>query len=306
MQFPLRTTIGPYCYLLFTISLCDVLLYAVNAKDAVHDIDNFKNKDIVLKNVLPDLSALNYASIRDSTSGYFEKLLAAWNTLKYPQSMILKGVLHFISKWKKNRGYRFSVFADVPFTVVVPNVDIATIDREKLPEFIQEHLIIGEAFSTFNEDDVYGNCNKRAVRFTHMGDKFKESIWTLNDHNITRTAVLNKQCSVIYIDGVLGDKKTLFSKRNIHDNNNRCAHVLEKKTQPIVWIEILSVAAIYGRYNAPQRLEWKNATKEEMGQDKQSAKMNALSTFLMGMRTGTKVFQHFLSKSNLSHLIDGN
>lgn len=98
MQFPLRTTIGPYCYLLFTISLCDVLLYAVNAKDAVHDIDNFKNKDIVLKNVLPDLSALNYASIRDSTSGYFEKLLAAWNTLKYPQSMILKGVLHFISK----------------------------------------------------------------------------------------------------------------------------------------------------------------------------------------------------------------
>lgn len=59
------------------------------------------------------------------------------------------------------------------------------------------------------------------------------------------------------------------------------------------------------RYNAPQRLEWKNATKDETGQNKQSAKMNALSMFLMNTRTGTKVFQHFLFKSNLSHLIDG-
>lgn len=108
---------------------------------------------------------------------------------------------------------------DVPFTVIVPSVDIASIGREELREFVQEHLIIGEAFSTFNEDDVYGNCNNRALKFTHMGNKFNESVWTLNDRNITRTAVLNKHCSIIYIDGVLGDKKTLFSKRNIHDNN---------------------------------------------------------------------------------------
>lgn len=63
--------------------------------------------------------------------------------------------------------------------------------------------------------------------------------------------------------------------------------------------------ALPSRYNEPQRLEWKNATKDEAGQDKQTPKMNALSMFLMNMRTGTKVFQHFLSKSNLSHLIDG-
>lgn len=117
----------------------------------------------------------------------------------------------------------------------MPNVDIASIDREKLREFILEHLVIGEAFSTFNEDDVYGNCNKRAVRFTHMGDKFNESIWTLNDHNITRTAVLNKQCSVIYIDGMLGDKKTLFSKRNIHDNN-RCDRVTENFSESFLFV----------------------------------------------------------------------
>lgn len=92
MHFSLRTAFGSYCYLLFSSSLCVVLVYAANAKDAGHDIDNFKNKEIVLKNVLPDLSALNYASIRDSTSGYFEKLLAAWNSIKYPQSMISKGL----------------------------------------------------------------------------------------------------------------------------------------------------------------------------------------------------------------------
>lgn len=112
MHFLLRTAFGPYCYLLFTISLCDVVLYAANAKDAGHDIDNFKNKEIVSKNVLPDLSALNYASIRDSTSGYFVKLLAAWNSLKYPQSMILKGVLQ---KWynistKKKKKLWVSIF----------------------------------------------------------------------------------------------------------------------------------------------------------------------------------------------------
>lgn len=83
----------PYFYLFFTISLCDdVLLPANDAnKNDGNDIDNFKNKEIILKNLVPDLSALNYARIRDSTSGYFEKLIAAWDSLKYAPSMILKG-----------------------------------------------------------------------------------------------------------------------------------------------------------------------------------------------------------------------
>lgn len=164
--------------------------------------------------------------------------------------------------------------------MIVPTVDIATINRERLREFIQEHLIAGEAFTTFNDEDIYGNCNRHAIKFTHMGNKFNESIWTLNDHKITRTAIISKLCSIIYIDGVLGDKKTLFSKRNIHDNNNN-------------------------RYNAPQPLQWKNATKEEMLTTKIEQKQNSLNVFLANMKTGTKVFQHFLSKSNLSHLVDG-
>lgn len=107
---------------------------------------------------------------------------------------------------------------DLQFTVVIPPVDISTINKERLKEFIFEHIIPGEAFTTFNEEDLYGNSNNHLIKFTHL-NKFNESIWTLNDHKILRTAVLNKQCSAIYVDGVLGDKRTLFSKRNIHDNN---------------------------------------------------------------------------------------
>lgn len=112
----------------------------------------------------------------------------------------------------------WSQSTDLEFTVVVPSVDISTINRDRLKEFIFEHMIPGEAFTTFNEEDLYGNLNNHVIKFTHLS-KYNESIWALNDLKILRTAVLNKQCSVIYIDGILGDKRTLFSKRNIHDNN---------------------------------------------------------------------------------------
>lgn len=102
MQFSLRTAIVLYCYLLIAISL-----HQIDAKDAVNDIDSFKNKEIVLKNMVPDLSALNYASIRDSTSGYFEKLLAAWQNLKYAPSMILKGVKIRVRRKSSRNWYRY-------------------------------------------------------------------------------------------------------------------------------------------------------------------------------------------------------
>lgn len=62
---------------------------------------------------------------------------------------------------------------------------------------------------------------------------------------------------------------------------------------------------VFFRYNEPQKLEWKNATKDEPLPSKYELKQNALVTFLLNMKTGTKVFQHFLMKSNLSHLVDG-
>lgn len=61
------------------------------------------------------------------------------------------------------------------------------------------------------------------------------------------------------------------------------------------------------RYNEPQRLEMKNATKEEITNPRnRNNKQNVLMTFLTGMKSGTKVFQHFLTKSNLSQHMSGN
>lgn len=114
--------------------------------------------------------------------------------------------------------YQNVCLLDLQFTVIVPSVDITTINKERLKDFVFEHLIPGEAFTTFNEEDLYGNSNNHLIKFTHLA-KSNESIWQLNDHKILRTAAVNKQCSAIFIDGVLGDKRTLFSKRNIHDNN---------------------------------------------------------------------------------------
>lgn len=57
------------------------------------------------------------------------------------------------------------------------------------------------------------------------------------------------------------------------------------------------------RYNEPQRLEMKNVTKADT--PTKENRMGHLMTFLAGMKTGTKVFQHFLSKSNLSLNLEG-
>lgn len=91
-------------------------------------------------------------------------------------------------------------------------------EKERLKEFLLEHLIPGEALNMFNEDDVFGNCNKHEIVFKRI-DKSNESLWALNGHTILRTAILNDKSSVIFIDGVLGDRKAAFSKRNIQENN---------------------------------------------------------------------------------------
>lgn len=63
----------------------------------------------------------------------------------------------------------------------------------------------------------------------------------------------------------------------------------------------------FNRYNEPQRLEMKNATKEEITNPRnRNNKQNVLMTFLTGMKSGTKVFQHFLTRSNISQHMSGN
>lgn len=51
----------------------------------------------------------------------------------------------------------------------------------------------------------------------------------------------------------------------------------------------------------------KNVTKEEIINSRnRNNKQHALMTFLTGMKSGTKVFQHFLTKSNISQQLSGN
>lgn len=88
----------------------------------------------------------------------------------------------------------------------------------------------GEALNTFNEDDVYGNGNKHEIVFKQV-DKINESLWTLNGFKILRTAILNDKCSIIFIDGVLGDRKAAFSKRNIQENNKLVLVVATKRLE---------------------------------------------------------------------------
>lgn len=114
--------------------------------------------------------------------------------------------------------FLFIYYTETPFTIVAPKVDIKTIEKERLKEFLFEHLVPGEALNTFNEDDVYGNCNKHEIVFKQI-DNINESLWTLNGFKILRTAILNDKSSVIFIDGILGDRKAAFSKRNIQETN---------------------------------------------------------------------------------------
>lgn len=160
-------------------------------------------------------------------------------------------------------------------------------DKERLKEFILEHMVPGIAFQSFSEDDIYGNANRHKVEFGKQ-QKDGQMLWSINNVKILRMEIINERMSVIFVDGVLGDKKGTFAKRNIQETN---------------------------RYNEPQRLEMKNASgKHEPVKESASAVKVSTSAatsgghlmgFLANMKSGTKVFQHFLSKSNLSQILDG-
>lgn len=68
-------------------------------------------------------------------------------------------------------------------------------------------------------------------------------------------------------------------------------------------IDLITQSSFLNRYNEPQRLEMKNVTKADT--PTKENRIGHLMTFLAGMKTGTKVFQHFLSKSNLSLNLEG-
>ncbi|TDG43912.1 hypothetical protein AWZ03_009662 [Drosophila navojoa] len=177
---------------------------------------------------------------------------------------------------------------DTPFTLIIPKIDVRSIEKPRLKEFMLEHLVPGKVFDSYNalangreEEESYGNGNGHKIVFRKL-EKSHNNVWLLNGQQILYKLRINEQLMVIGIDGYLGDRKSPYSKRNIQETNNR--------------------------YNDPQPLEEPNITNAHAKVEPiiKESKASPLMSFLANMKTGTKVFQHFLSKSNLTRIMDDN
>ncbi|XP_037957163.1 uncharacterized protein LOC119687063 [Teleopsis dalmanni] len=176
--------------------------------------------------------------------------------------------------------YGYKSKKDIPFTLIIPKMDLRTIEKPRLKEFMLEHLIPGKAFDDYHGDeDTYGNANGHKIVFRKL-EKSHNNVWLLNGFQILHKLRINENLTAIAIDGYLGDRKSPYSKRNIQETNSR--------------------------YNEPQRLEMRNATNTHTKNEPilKESKASPLMLFLSNMKSGTKVFQHFLSKSNLTQVMD--
>lgn len=59
----------------------------------------------------------------------------------------------------------------------------------------------------------------------------------------------------------------------------------------------------FNRFNAPEKLVQKDVNKTDL--PAKESKLSYLQNYLAGMKSGTKVFQHFLANSNISKFFDG-
>ncbi|CAO1359399.1 unnamed protein product [Diamesa hyperborea] len=163
---------------------------------------------------------------------------------------------------------------DTPFTIVIPKLtfNITNLDKNTLTELVLEHLIPGIQMKSLRSDDSFGNLNHNEIRIKNLSP----TQWTLNDVKVLKfNGMPSKLISFIEIDGFLNDRKNNFAKRNIQENN---------------------------RYNEPQKLEMKDVNKSDT--PAKEGKVNHLMNYLASMKSGTKVFQHFLAKSNLSQILE--
>ncbi|XP_055596008.1 uncharacterized protein LOC129746396 [Uranotaenia lowii] len=226
------------------------------------------NRDFVGKKILPDLSGITLDVIPEahrSAAGNFRDL---WNEY-------LLGI----------KGY--DVVKDIPFTLIVPDrIDRASFEESGAPrarEFLLEHVIPG-ALMELKDHNLYGNMNKHpvGVNLTCINMLMGFVLRSISNQEIKYAARHNVSdtLTLIFIEGNLTENRLISSnklnKRNIQETN---------------------------RYNEPQRLEMKNATKEQAA-SKENRIGQHLMNFLASMKSGTKVFQHFLSASNLSQLMD--
>lgn len=234
---------------------------------AESDVSSALNKDYVGKNILPDLSEINLDSVPEPHRSAAEQFKALWDEH-------LTGVDDY------------DVVKDIPFTLIVPDkIDRVALEgnEPRAREFLLEHVIPG-ALMEMKHRNVYGNMNQHpvGVNLTCVNMLMGYVLRYMMNQETKYAARHNVSDSLtmVFIEGNLTENKAFntnkLNKRNIQENN---------------------------RYNEPQRLEMKNATKE-LAANKENRIGQQLMNFLASMKSGTKVFQHFLSNSNLSQLLD--
>ncbi|XP_053673066.1 uncharacterized protein LOC128723361 [Anopheles nili] len=254
------------------ISVAFVMIFGAQLKGSVRASEDespsisYINREALGKKILP-----NFASVHLGES-VPEQYRAAANG--------------FDRLWKEHvTGIKeYDIVKDVPFTLIVPDKIDETVfesNEPKIREFLLEHVVPG-ALVEVKDQNTYINLNQRPVHVNLscfdmlMAYEINQSAKVLTKRNIT------ENLSLVFIIGNLTESDNQsssankFNKRNIQENN---------------------------RYNEPQRLEMKNTTKE-LAANKENRIGQHLMNFLTGMKSGTKVFQHFLSNSNLSQLMD--
>ncbi|XP_005179863.1 uncharacterized protein LOC101901007 [Musca domestica] len=192
--------------------------------------------------------------------------------------------------------YGYKPQRDIPFTLIIPKIDVRTIEKPRLKEFMLEHMVPGRAFENYADEDSaaassssssssssYGNGNGHKIVFRKLEKSPNNVVWLLNGFQILHRVRINDNLIALAIDGYLGDRKSPYSKRNIQEGSS-------------------------SRYNEPQRLEMRNSTGNIAHTKNEpilkESKASPLMSFLGSMKSGTKVFQHFLSKSNLTQIMD--
>ncbi|KAI8115001.1 hypothetical protein CVS40_12735 [Lucilia cuprina] len=182
--------------------------------------------------------------------------------------------------------YGYKPQRDIPFTLIIPKIDVRTIEKPRLKEFMLEHMVPGRAFDNYADEEnssSFGNGNGHKIVFRKLEKSPNNVVWLLNGFQILHRVRINDNLIALAIDGYLGDRKSPYSKRNIQEGSN-------------------------SRYNEPQRLEMRNSTSNIAHTKNEpilkESKASPLMSFLGSMKSGTKVFQHFLSKSNLTQIMD--
>ncbi|XP_053694374.1 uncharacterized protein LOC128742157 [Sabethes cyaneus] len=225
------------------------------------------NKDFVGKKILPDLSDVKLDAVPEPHRGAAKQFKALWD--------------EYLTGAKE-----YNVVKDIPFTLIVPDrIDRLTFkgSESRAQEFLLEHVIPG-ALMEMKDHNIYGNMNRHSVGVNltciNMLMGYVLQYMSQQETKYAARHNVSDTLTMVFIEGNLTENKAVninkLNKRNIQENN---------------------------RYNEPQRLEMKNATKE-LAAIKENRIGQHLMNFLASMKSGAKVFQHFLSNSNLSQLLD--